>query len=97
MDKYIHADTLKNILEKERLLNDFTGVLDHKTVEECIDDMPSADVVEVVRCKDCVNSVCIPRNIGEEWFCDIKYNEWGEPWATSPGGFCDCGERRETE
>ena len=52
---------------------------------------------EIVRCKDCVNSVCIPRNIGEDWFCDIKYNEWGELWATSPEGFCDVGERGETE
>lgn len=59
-------------------------------------DFLSADAVEVVRCENCVNSVCIPRNIGEDWFCDIKYNEWGEPWATSPEGFCDCGERKET-
>lgn len=52
-------------------------------------EMPSADVVEVVRCKDCGYSVCI-HNTGEDWFCNIKYNKWGEPWATSPECFCDC-------
>lgn len=47
MDKYIDAIVLKFILEKESLLDDFIGVYHHKTVRECIDDMPAADVVKI--------------------------------------------------
>ena len=51
------------------------------------------DVVEVVRCKDCDKSVCI----GEHYFCDIQYDEWGQPYVVKPDGFCDCGKRKESE
>ena len=58
-----------------------------------VDNMPSADVVEVIRCKDCKYSVCI----GEHYFCDIQYDEWGQPYVVKQDGFCDVAERKETE
>jgi len=51
------------------------------------------DIVKVIRCKDCKNSVCI----GERYFCDIQYDEWGQPYVVKSDGYCDCGERKETK
>lgn len=50
---------------------------------------PTADVVEVVRCKDCVNCAHLvykyDRN--EEWWCGGL--------EVVPDGFCNYGERKE--
>lgn len=37
-------------------------------ISQMIDEMP-----DIVKCKDCNKSVCI----GERYFCDIQYDEWG--------------------
>ena len=83
-------------IDKDELL----AVADRLIVPEVFEAMkniansiPAADVVEVVRCKDCKKSVCI----GERYFCDIQYDEWGQPYVVKPDGFCDVGERKEAE
>lgn len=92
MDKYIKADSLIELTRKTTTENSAEWF-----INMVINSVFVGDTLNIVRCKDCVNSVCIPRNIGEDWFCDIKYNEWGKPWATSPEGFCDCGERKDND
>ena len=54
-------------------------------VLECIDNVPTADVVAVVRCKDCIYA---------NQFTDDKV--WCSLGATSyrPNDFCSYGERR---
>lgn len=97
MPKYINADELIKAIETE--LWDWKtvdGIKSSTVLKQTISDiknMPAADVVEVVRCKDCKYSVCI----GEHYFCDIQYDEWGQPYIVKPDGYCDCGERKETE
>ena len=55
-----------------------------------VDGVPSADVVEVVRCKDCkygeVNDAC-----DDEVICCNDYASW------SKNGFCSDGERKDHE
>ena len=69
--------------EKYITIQDFCrALIDHSK--------PTSNIVEVVRCKDCKNSVCI----GERYFCDIQYDEWGQPYVVKSDGYCDCGERR---
>ena len=50
---------------------------------------PAADVVEVVRCKDCIHCDCIIDGMGF-FYCDF---DEGRP--VSPNGFCNVAERRK--
>ena len=54
-------------------------------------DLPSADVVPVVRCKDCKHYYFADNRIPQEqrYVCEIS----GEIWK--PDSFCSCGERKE--
>ena len=56
---------------------------------EYLYELPTADVVEVVRCNDCKNLV--NTTINANWFliCDISDME------IAPEDFCSYGERRE--
>lgn len=49
MSRYIDAEEL----EDELYEHEFSNWCDKDEVSELIDNMPTADVVEVVRCKDC--------------------------------------------
>lgn len=68
MAKYINADALIEEIEKIKKYDYFdeTGniflLLTHRDVENAIKRQPAADVVEVVRCKDCKH------NPNEAWF-----------------------------
>lgn len=74
-----------------------------------LDEVPAADVVEVVRCKDCIHAP-LPGD------CEGNDMEWpkidgiyedcicphccGDNWYSTrpdPDGFCEKGERREDE
>lgn len=54
-----------------------------------IDELPRADVVEVVRCKDC--------KFYKDWGDCITCSHWTvfEDVSTEPNAFCSYGERRE--
>ena len=55
-----------------------------------IKDFPAADVVEVVRCKDCKHMEIV----GE---CNGRYcHNWGFFNGAGDDGFCNYGERRES-
>ena len=55
MPRYIDADKLKkDILALRDCDNGFSGTYDKACIIDIIDEQPTADVVEVVRCKDCV-------------------------------------------
>ena len=52
-----------------------------------VEQMPSADVVQVVRCKDC------KYDISSQFDTDARCNLWG--CLKPKRGFCDAGKRRE--
>lgn len=71
------------------------------TAIKMIEDLPSADVVEVVRCKDCkwwydryidpltnYHYGCCERPLGEYYECDCDLN-------TTNNDYCSYGERGE--
>ena len=76
-------DELRKYVDKHSLENGWTGgVLD---AMEAVEDMPAADVVPVVRCKDC-------KFRENDDFCTGR----GFPYQLVPdNGFCDKGERKE--
>lgn len=57
------------------------------------DRVPTADVVEVVRCKDCVHYTEGYKDGSEIWSCECKHLKR----AVVPVWFCADGERREDE
>ena len=88
MSRYINAEKL---IDEIMFNEEDAGIIGSKEVIDIIQNMPSDDLGEVVRCKYCNKSVCI----GERYFCDIQYDEWGQPYVVKPDGFCDCGERKD--
>lgn len=80
MSKYIVADDLKM-----ELIGWETEPTD-EDIERVIDNMPTADVVEVVRCKDCKRM--IPQ--AHLRYCTV-WNAWN---GHGDDGFCCYGERR---
>ncbi len=97
MSRYIDADKLlKSTISKFKCVP-LVGVSSYRNGEEYFDgedfdtlinEAPTADVVEVVRCKDCENS---------------EVDENGNTWCTfyngrireMPDGYCWHGKRRE--
>lgn len=56
-------------------------------IRDCIDDIPAADVVEVVRCKDCKN--LYPDDTGKLHWCDCHRMFVGLD------DFCNYGKRMD--
>ena len=77
MSRYIDAEKLKNVLADDGLIRSDLIALRH------IDEIPTANVVEVVRCKDC-------KYFGEFQHCDI----FG---FCEPDDYCSRGERRNED
>ena len=63
-------------------------VVDH--VKQWLKNFPAADVVEVVRCKDCKYS-----SANGKYGCVCKYNERYETHEMYGDDFCSHGERRQ--
>ena len=57
--------------------------------KDAVDEQPTADAVEVVRCKDCEHLVNATVNGNGFLICDISDME------TAPDDFCSHGDRRE--
>ena len=81
MARYIDAD----IMREDWLTNgENEYVYDTNAVLDSIDSQPTADVVEVVRCKDCkYKDSCL-----QKVDCDYQYREID---------FCSYGERKDAD
>lgn len=87
MPRYIDADAYEERLADKNIY--FPALYRNELI-----NMPTADVVEVVRCRDCKRcNLCYPvKAIGEEasegWNC-MLYSRY-----VKPDDYCSCGERR---
>ena len=89
MSRYIDADKIPYVISENGCLDDFAYRYD-------INEVPTADVVEVVRCKDCkywdtrdskgIQGTCL---CGEKDFC------YGSEFYPFADDYCSYGERRE--
>lgn len=61
-----------------------------RTIKAILDEQPAADVVEVVRCKDCAN--CRYVDAADIYRCDRRgyFSE-----EVKPSDYCSRGERKE--
>ena len=64
-------------------------------IYDCIDNAPTVDAVEVVRCKDC--EYC--EEVFDDSWCNYNWNYAppSKPQLTRADGFCHNGERRDGE
>lgn len=89
MSRYIDADALREkVLYHADTMNHAGNHEQAKAFNYClcmIDDMPTADVVEVVRCKDC--KYFAPT---VDWY-ECEFHEQ----LTMPDNYCSFGERRK--
>jgi len=91
MARYIDAD-----LAKAEFTGNFQDEYSPAHIKALIDNMPTADVIEVVRCKDC--------KYWHELFnygnCDVHTNEVGDITCVSMtdlNDFCCYGEKKERD
>ena len=87
-DEYIRREDAKDALQEKvfhNLTDEFYGAM------QAIDELPSADVVQVVRCQNCKHHAY------DEIFCCYWCEYPGMVRETTPDGFCDKGEEREHE
>ncbi len=86
----------KEYIEREAAKKEFSlrfGGVSHAVIaNRILDEIPAADVVEVVRCKDCEAWQENPWSKGE-MVCKC----WADWLPTEPDDFCSCGERRDNE
>ena len=89
MSRYIDADKFVEWLDVGHLRSPSEICYCEGDVKTMIDIQPTADVVEVVRCKDCKNAF-VGRN--GRLICDLIYPTWD--WV-EPTDYCCHGERSE--
>lgn len=63
---------------------------DDETAQRFLNSIEDSDVVEVVRCKDCIYS----KKSGSQWTC-LKAIKVGKVWRTNPSNYCASGKRKE--
>lgn len=98
--EYIERGALIEMLNNKAKTDHETGLYNHGALTESfirfVERQPAADVVEVVRCKDCVS--CRPLN-RKDRFEAIHPEYWvycmREDCGKKPDDFCSWGERKE--
>ena len=84
--RYIDADKLKSEFDYKHIdMNKTTACVHHKNILEIINQQPTADVVEVVRCNDCIYYET----------CNLRSSHWWKGGYTVDIEFCSFGERKE--
>ena len=96
MSRYINADKLREdeIARCHCVPVVGSGDNNYKDLDEVLKDAPTADVVEVVRCKDC--RYCEEAHYeeeGENPYIKLKC-KWSN-YSHQPNDFCSYGERKE--
>lgn len=90
MKKYIDAQKLKDAMN---IKDDTNGRFDIMTALQCVDNAPTADVVEVVRCKNCKYAIEGDAVFGiTDYYCR-KHGIH----CLSATDFCSYGEKDEDE
>ena len=101
MARYIDADALIERIQKLKVVTaDMYGMGIARGIERAetaIKMTPAADVVAVVRCKDCVYYQNHPNGLCYCWTepCDNVIGYDGDVHCVEPDDFCSCGERKE--
>lgn len=102
MARYVDADMLETVvyeLNYQRAEKWDITRGEFKMIDSVLFEFPTADVVEVVRCKDCIHFELDKPYIiqGVPVLGHEVCNAWGDGCKTDQNGFCFMGERRTDE
>ena len=86
MKEYIEKAAVKDEILSWAVCINHPELLSKEDTMHCIDNMPSANVAEVVRCRECVNN--IPDGNGK------PYCRWLELYIKDLNFFCRDGQRK---
>lgn len=73
--RYVYLKEVYNYLNDyfcDRIKNGITGSVVWEDIHQALKDIPAADVVKIVRCKDCIRKEKCPAyrlDKDGEWFC----------------------------
>ena len=91
MPRYIDADKAPSVMKEMPLGKQCIDAV----MKMVIDRLPTEDVVEVVRCKDCrYCEECHYEEEGEKPYIKLKC-KWSN-YSHQPNDYCSIGERRES-
>lgn len=90
MSRYIDADKAMEIWEDDNYILMSSQKAKMKIL---LDAVPSADVVEVVRCKDCKYLKPFASQYGAGQFCECPCS-FGGQGIKKPNDYCSYGERK---
>lgn len=83
IDADVLIDRIKKRLKNEMIIGWLCSI---------VDEAPTLDAVEVVRCRDCIHNRKTIDETGLGIFCSI----WGRGWhRVEPDYFCSYGERKD--
>lgn len=95
MSRYIDADELVRYMEeRQERLKDDESLWELSVVETFLGRASSADVVEVVRCKDCKYLKPFTSQYLTGQFCECPCS-FGGQGIKKPDDYCSYGERRD--
>ena len=90
MARLIDADALTN--HKFPEANDVFMFGWNEGIRAVIENAPTVDAVEVVRCEECVHYK--PQKQSFKWAGTVKYCVRSAAVKMPPDGFCSCGQRK---
>lgn len=96
MARYIDADKMQEFIEEQNDINDWlVSQYNADWISSFIENQPTADVVEVVRCKDCKHWNEIEMECKNDYV--VTDNEGGASFSLNfyLDDFCSYGKRRE--
>jgi hypothetical protein len=95
MPNYIDRDWTAKRIAASPLVDSIPAFIRHGIID-LVQNIPSADVVEVVRCKDCVSCRTLRRNDRfEALYPEDSVYCMREDCGKSKDDFCSWGERKE--
>ena len=92
MKEYIERAALLNEFCRDNCERQYDGTCHNCRMTDTIADFPAAEVVEVVRCRECRHRYTM--NCSMYYECSQCGGQWD--WTTDDG-FCDRGQRKEAE
>ena len=93
--EYIERGALIDILEARAKMAIGTPVQVYYSAASIVKELPDADVVEVVRCKDCKNWRHETDGMIDHYECNVFCGCYGRGYMTGADDFCSYGERKD--
>ena len=94
MKDYIERAAVKDEILSWAVCINHPELLSKEDTMHCIDNMPSANVAEVVRCRECTHyKICDEWKNGKRMLCEIHHHSYLD--HDGDNHFCSWGQRKK--